>query len=223
MNRQSVLFIYDMAGTVQGPLAVAWAHAKKEQPDLTLAQFKAQQKGKYALFPGMADLIRYTWTKGVNILFSEGNPENEGCPELKGLFGYFQRWQYAGKEVPLGKIPDNLAKVDPAVATIVRETFSPQLVVVIGDSVGDYIFAYHLAHPKPNLTHGTQTPQVLPKVIFIQMGRQWGEENVRDSNPPVFFAESGQQMKHVIQEFLDQNCPQNLDNFKPLNKVRTFE
>ncbi len=220
MAQQSLLFIYDMAGTVQGPLAVAWAHAKKEQPDLTLTQFKAQQKGHHALFPGMADLIRYTETKGVNILFSEGNPETEGCPELKGLFGHFQRWKYAGKEVPLGKIPDNLAKVDPTVATMVRKAFSPQLAFVIGDAVGDYIFAYHLAHPKKEATEFCMTHE--PRVVFILRGRNWGEENVRDSNPPVFFAESGKQIQNIIQEVLAKQCPEHnwMPDFKKLNREK---
>ena len=205
MNQRSLLCIYDMAGTVQGPVSVAWAYAKKEQPNLTLSAFKAQQQGQHALFPGMSELIRYTATQGTNLLLSDGNPETEGCPDLIALSPCFQPWHVDGKQVPFGKVPNNLMKVDPTVAKLLLESFSPEFVVVIGDSLDDYILAHHLAR----YMKMKQPRRVVSPVLFINRGRDFAEENVRDGTPPVFFAESGQQIQGIIQEFVAQNCPQN--------------
>lgn len=204
MKKQKPLFVYDCDGTLQAPTAFVWGIIKKTtKKELSLLDFKAQHPGPKAMLPGMADLVRYTSTIGHNVLLSGGNPKLDGCPELLSLKNYFQDWSFEGKIVPWGNAPNNLLKSSHLVTHALLTTFLPSQVIVLGDSVDDYILAYHFANPRKtgNPIEDQEIQAAIPPVIFLR--RAPSEESAPNGLPPCFSAESGAQMQHLIDKFLN--------------------
>ena len=205
MAKQKPLFIYDCDGTLQTLVARAWAMAKKEnKTDLSLAEFRAQHPGETAMLPGMANVVRYTDSLGDNVLVSDGNPGEEGCPELQELRveNRFKGWKYKGREVKWGQSPDHMSKVERSVAEELLKNFLPSKIVVIGDTLDDYILALHIAHFVNSIELPDKTFQRPQVIAFIKRGVP--TESCENAQVPVFAVDSGQEMQQLIQNLIEE-------------------
>lgn len=151
------------------------------------------------MLSGMADVVRYTVTLGNNVLLSGGNSETEGCKELHDLRGYFQNWQYDGKDVPWGRTPGNVFKDNPIIADALQKAFSPSQSVVIGDCIEEFILAVNMK-----------------AIAFIKRGTSVDEEKLVGGVSNLFAFETGMEIKEKLQELFEWSqkigfkTPQNL-------------
>ena len=208
MTKRKPLFIYDCDGTLQTLLTYAWALTKKEEKtNISREEFKAQNFGEdVAMLPGMEDLVHYTETIGNNVLLSEGNPQ-EGCTKLRALKKYFQNWKFKGQDVPWGRVPENLSKVARDVAKELFDNFKPDQIIVIGDSMDEYVLALHMAYFGRMFAkkHHQEPPKI---VALLKRGKR--DEAVLNSDVPLIAAESGAQMQQIIQKVINNSASKSL-------------
>ena len=201
MENRKPLFIYDCEGTLQAPAAFVYGLTKKcKQTNLSLPEFRAQNPEPMALLPGMADLVRYTATFGNNVLLSDGRPDLDGCQGLFALKDCFKNWQFEGKDAPWGRCPNNMIKACPTVAKALLQTFHPSWILVVGDSVDDYMLAEYLAFyasqmPKADINYA------LTDILFLKRGMK-EEDSCIDTVVPLVAFDSGIQMKQFVEEFV---------------------
>ena len=201
MLSKKPLFIYDRDGTLQSLIGFAWALTRKEKKsDISLQEFKEQNFNEdRALLPEMAELVRYTATLGYNVLISGGDPK-ECCKNMLALQKYFQNWQFQGKDVAWGTSPEHFSKVSREVAKGLFDYFRSERIVVIGDSLDDYVLALHLSYFAKLYAkeHNQKQPEV---IMILRNGPQ--KESTLDGVVPLITVESGAQMKQVIQNLFD--------------------
>lgn len=198
MKEHQPLFVYDRDGTLQTLSAVVRAHMKVHfgQATPSLQEFKAQY-GPTAMFPGMADLVRYTATLGNNILISGGKPE-DCCPELQALRPFFQDWTFKNKIVPWGTLPNNLPKDHALIVQELVKNVKPNRVVVIGDSLEEYMMACRFAYYMKEMLPLSQQGPAPAVVTFLRPGLE--QDTQMDSVVPVFSVQSATQMKHIMEQ-----------------------
>ena len=198
MEKRKPLFVYDCEATLQGPVPFAWALTKKlGQTNLSLAEFRALHAHSEAMFPGMADLVRYTATIGNNILLSGANPQEIGCPELLTLKPFFQDWQFNGKDVAWGQTPEQLHKENILIAQALYQQAEPTSVVIIGDSLEEYILARHMAYCMNKAYASDQNTLKQHFTLFLKRGPI--EDSYANGMTPVVSVETGAQMLRLLQ------------------------
>lgn len=206
MRNSKPLFIYDRDGTLQSLLSYAWALTRKEEmSDISLKDFKEQNFNEAtALLPGMMDLVRFTASLGYNVLVSDGAPL-ENCSNLRALQEYFQQWKFNGKDVIWGSSPEHLSKVSRVVAKGLVDYFRPSQIIVIGDSLDDYVLALHLSYFAKLSAKENNHPA--PSVItLLRKGPQ--HESALNCEVPLITAETSAQMKQIIQQLVtNPNTP----------------
>ena len=213
MEEQKPLFVYDCDNTLQSTMAVVWGKLKLQQlTTLSKEEFVQQNSDELnsskAMLPGMADMVRYTATKGNNILISDGNPgQEDGCKELRhDLKNYFQNWSYKGEEVEWGRTPNLMPKEHLEVSKELYKTFVPSQIFVIGDSVEDYDLALSLAYCIKKYARLVKTPHIKPAVVFFKIGPSG--ETVLNAKVPVVTAPSGAALQQAIAAYLEPDQKQ---------------
>ena len=206
MRNSKPLFIYDRDGTLQSLLSYAWALTRKEEmSDIFHKDFIEQNFNEAtALLPGMIDLVRFTASLGYNVLVSDGDPLGH-CSNLRALQEYFQQWKFKGKDVIWGSSPEHLSKVSRVVAKGLVDYFRPSQIIVIGDSLDDYVLALHLSYFAKLSAKKNNHPA--PSVItLLRKGPQ--HESALNCEVPLITAETSAQMKQIIQQLVaNPNTP----------------
>lgn len=138
------------------------------------------------------------------MLVSDGDPL-EHCSNLRALQEYFQQWKFNGKDVIWGSSPEHLSKVSRVVAKGLVDYFRPSQIIVIGDSLDDYVLALHLSYFAKLSAKKNHHPA--PSVItLLRKGPQ--HESALNCEVPLITAETSAQMKQIIQQLVaNPNTP----------------
>lgn len=219
MKERKPLFIYDCDGTLQGPPAFVYgAYKAAKLTNLSLQEFKAQCPEKMALYPGMDELVRFTFTKGHNVLISEGWPDEEACKGLKDLRPFFQDWKFNGEDVIWGRTPGRYIKASKEIAEGVLDFFDPSVAFIIADSVDDLHFGQILSFCLKERYRKNQIEAPVPVVAFMRQGIS--SESCLNSEVPVISVQTGGQMKSIIEGWIKNPKGNKLSHLFEAQKMR---